>query len=68
MIDDVVAGRSREGIAMPAVGEAWQEWELWSPARRSSGRLSIDRERARAMLAGIEGGRIEWVLWPSHTP
>ena len=55
MIDDVVAGRFREGLAMPPVGEGWQEWELWSPPRRSSGRLQVDRERARAMLAGIEG-------------
>jgi hypothetical protein len=31
MTDDVVAGRFREGIAMPPVGEGWQEWELWSP-------------------------------------
>jgi hypothetical protein len=68
MIDDVVAGRFREGIAMPAVGEGWQEWELWASARRSSGRLPIDRERVRAMLAVIEGSPIEWALWPSHTP
>jgi hypothetical protein len=64
MIDDVVAGRFREGIAMPPVGEGWQEWELWSPPRRSSGRLQIDRERARAMLAGIEGSLIAWAPWP----
>jgi hypothetical protein len=64
MIDDVVAGRFREGIAMPPVGESWQEWELWSPPRRSSGRMLIDRERARAMLAGIEGSRIAWAPWP----
>ena len=63
MIDDVVAGRFREGLAMPRVGEGWQEWELWSPPRRSSGRLQVDRERARAMLAGIEGSSIEWAPW-----
>ena len=40
---------------MPPMGEGWQEWELWSPSRRSSGRLPIDRERARAMLAVTEG-------------
>src|SRR4030095_3373994 len=54
MIDDVVAGRFRERIAMPPVGDGWQEWELWSPPRRSSSRLQVDRERARAMLTGIE--------------
>ena len=64
MIDDVVAGRFRERIAMSPVGESWQEWELWSPPRRSSGRLLIDRERARAMLATIEGALIAWAPWP----
>ena len=55
MVDDVVAGRFREALALSPVGEGWQEWELWSPSRRSSGRLQVDRERARAMLTGIEG-------------
>jgi Family of unknown function (DUF6226) len=63
MIDDVVAGRFREALALPPVGEGWQEWELWSPSRRSSGRLQVDRERVRAMLAGIEGSSIEWAPW-----
>lgn len=60
----LVAGRFREGIAMPPEGEVWQEWERWWPPRRFSGRLLIDRERARAMLAGIEGSAIEWAPWP----
>ena len=64
MIDEVVAGRFREGIAIPPEGEVWQEWEPWSPPRRFSGRLLIDRKRARAMLAGIEGSAIEWAPWP----
>ena len=64
MIDEVVAGRFREGIAMPPIEECWQEWELWSPPRRSSARLLIDRERARTMLAEIQGSSIEWAPWP----
>jgi hypothetical protein len=63
LIDAVVAGRFREGIALPPTGDGWQEWELWSPSRRSSGRLRIDRERAREMLAEIEGSSIEWAPW-----
>jgi hypothetical protein len=64
MIDDVVAGRFREGMAMPPMGEGWLEWERWSPSRRSSGRWPIDRERARAMLAVAERSPIEWAPWP----
>jgi hypothetical protein len=67
LIDDVVAGRFREGIAIPPVGDGWQEWELWSPPRRSSGRMQVDRERARAMLTGIKEPSIEWVAWTGHT-
>jgi Family of unknown function (DUF6226) len=63
MIDDVVAGRFREAIGVPRAGEGWQEWQMGSPPRRSSGRLQIDRERARAMLAGIEGSSMEWAPW-----
>jgi len=66
MIDDVVAGRFREGIAIPPMGEGWQEWDLWSPSRHSSGRLPIDRERARATLAVTEGSPIEWAPWPQR--
>jgi hypothetical protein len=51
---------------MPAVGESWQEWELWSPSRRSSGRLQINRERARAMLAAMESSPIAWAPWPQR--
>jgi Family of unknown function (DUF6226) len=67
MIDEVVAGRFREGITMSPEGEIWQEWERWSPPRRFSGRLLIDRERARAMLAEVEGSAIEWAPWPRRT-
>ena len=66
MIDDVVAGRFREGIAIPPMGEGWQEWDMWSPSRHSSGRLPIDREGARAMLAVTEGSPIEWAPWPQR--
>jgi Family of unknown function (DUF6226) len=64
MIDEVVGGRFRESIALPRVGDGWQEWELWSPARRISGRLQIDRDSARAMLAEIRDSPIVWTPWP----
>jgi hypothetical protein len=64
MIDDVVAGRFRERIVLPPEGDGSQEWELWSsPPRRSSGRLQIDRESARAKLADVAGPSIDWVPW-----
>jgi hypothetical protein len=64
MIDDVVAGRFRERIVLPPVGDASQEWELWSsPPRRSSGGLQIDRERACAMLAEVASSSIDWAHW-----
>jgi Family of unknown function (DUF6226) len=63
MIDALVAGRFREGIALTLAGDGWQEWEFWSPPSRSSARLQIDRERARAMLAEIEDSSIEWAPW-----
>jgi hypothetical protein len=64
MIDDVVAGRFRERIVLPPVGDASQEWELWSsPPRRSSGGLQIDREGACAMLAEVASSSIDWAPW-----
>jgi hypothetical protein len=69
MIDDVVAGRVRERIVLPPVGDGSQEWELWSsPLGRSSGRLAIDRASAQATLAGVDDSSIEWASWPRrHT-
>jgi Family of unknown function (DUF6226) len=62
MIDAVVAGRFREGIVLPPLGDAWQVWELWWP-RRSLGGMTIDRQRARAMLADVERFSIAWAPW-----
>jgi hypothetical protein len=64
MIDDVVAGRFREAIVLPPTGDAWMEWERWLSPCRFSGRLQVDREAARAMLAEIEGRSIAWS--PGH--
>ena len=55
MIDDVVAGRFRERIVLPPVGDGSQEWALLVVATASRPRvvLQIDRERARVMPAEL---------------
>jgi Family of unknown function (DUF6226) len=69
MIDDVVAGRFRERLVLPPAGDGSQEWDLWSsPPRRVSGRLQIDRERARAMLAEVASSSIDWAPWTRRDP
>jgi Family of unknown function (DUF6226) len=68
MIDALVAGRFREAVALPSAGDAWQEWEFWSPLRRFSGRLQIDHELGRAMVTEIEGFSIQWAPWRPREP
>jgi Family of unknown function (DUF6226) len=63
IIDAVVAGRFREAILLPPSGDGWQEWEMWSPPRRWSGRSQVARERAQAMLAESERFSIDWAPW-----
>jgi hypothetical protein len=64
MVDDVTAGRFREAIWVPLVGDAWQESEFWSPCGRSSSRTTVDRSHARQVLAGSDCLRFEWRPWP----
>jgi hypothetical protein len=64
MVDDVTAGRFREGIWVPEVGDAWQESEFCSPSGGSSNRVRIDRSYALQMLAGSDCLRLEWRPWP----
>lgn len=64
MVDDVTAGRFREAIWVPLVGDAWQESEFWSPCGRSSSRTAVDRSQARQLLAGSDCLRFEWRPWP----
>ena len=64
MVDDVTAGRFRETIWVPEVGDAWQESEFCSPGGHSSSRARIDRSYARQMSAGSDCLRLEWKPWP----
>jgi hypothetical protein len=64
MVDDVTAGRFREAIWLPLVGDGWQEAEFWSPCGRSSSRTLVDHSDARQMLAGSDCLRLEWRPWP----
>jgi len=64
MVDDVTAGRFREAIWVPEVGDAWQESEFCSPHGHSSSRTRVDRSYALQMLAGSDCLRLEWRPWP----
>jgi hypothetical protein len=64
MVDDVTAGRFREAIWAPEVGDAWQESEFCSPSGGSSNRARVDRSYALQMLAGSDCLRLEWRPWP----
>jgi hypothetical protein len=68
LVDDVTAGRFREGISLPLAGEGWQKSEYWSSRHRHSSRSQVDRVRARHMLAEGERSSIEWVPWPRRVP
>ena len=71
VIDDVTAGRFREGIRCPLisfVGSAWQETEFWSPddgrpSIRSLKRKPIDVLRAREMSGGRRRLDLHWKPW-----
>jgi Family of unknown function (DUF6226) len=63
MVDDVTAGRFREAIWVPEVGDAWQESEFCSPGGHSTSRARIDRSYALQMLAGSDCLRLEWRPW-----
>jgi len=64
LVDDVTAGRFREGMSVPRAGDGWQEWEVWSPRQRSSHRSLVDRARAAELLAGRASASIAWGPWP----
>lgn len=63
MVDNVVAGRFREGISVPLIGDGWQEWEMWSHRGRRRSRSRITGKRARAMVASVGRPSIEWAAW-----
>jgi hypothetical protein len=65
LVDALTAGRLREGVSLPMAGDGWQESEYWLPSgHRYSSRSSVDRARAREMLAGSASSSIEWGPWP----
>ena len=74
VIDDVTAGRFREGIRIPLLsGPAWKERERWADQTRlaqrntstwSRGESRIDRERALSLTGGARQLDINWKPWP----
>ena len=64
MVDDVTAGRFREAMWVPEVGDARQESEFCPPGGRSASRARVDRSYARQMSAGSDCLRLEWKPWP----
>lgn len=71
VIDDVTAGRFREGIRCPLVsfiGSAWRETEFWSPedgrpSTRSFNRKPVDVRRARELSGGRRRLDLLWKPW-----
>lgn len=72
MVDDVTAGRFREGIRCPLIsfiGSAWRETEFWSPddgrpSISSFKRKPVDVLRAREMSGGLRRLDLHWKPWP----
>lgn len=71
MIDDVVAGRFREGIRIalphfngPGGMDAWRETGFWSPTGRSLNQHPIDRQSAERMTGGRPLLDLDWKPWP----
>lgn len=63
MVDNVVAGRFREVISVPLIGDGWQEWALWSDRGRRRARTRIGRGRARSMVASVGRSSLDWAAW-----
>ncbi len=74
IVDDVTAGRFREGIRIPLLSRSgWRETELWAdktqlPQRNtgiwSRGSSRIDRQQARSMTGGARRMDLNWKPWP----
>ena len=74
IIEDVTAGRFREGIRIPLLSRhAWRERELWADQTRlherntgtwSRGGSRIDKRLARSMTGGARRLDINWKPWP----
>ena len=72
MVDDVTAGRFREGIEIPPVsfmGSGWVETKFWSfdqsrSRTRSRRRSRVSRSRALEMSDGRSRLELNWKPWP----
>jgi hypothetical protein len=62
-VADVTAGRFREAIRL-AGRAAYLSHELWSPGGNSRGEGTIERSRARELLAASDQASYEWAAWP----
>jgi hypothetical protein len=63
MIEDLIAGRFREAIVMPAVGP-WTEWEFWKSATvRSAQRSQLDPAYAQKLRTASDQASYEWKPW-----
>lgn len=74
VVDDVTAGRFREGVRIPLLSRSgWRETELWAdqtklPQRNTStwsrGKTRIDKRQARALSGGSRRTDLNWKPWP----
>ena len=78
VIDDVTAGRFREGIRIPLLSSsAWTKMETWADETRlpqrntgtwSRGESRINRQRARSLTGGARRMDLNWKPWPRRQP
>jgi hypothetical protein len=65
IVDAVTAGRFRETVHLPFLGDGFYESRFWwDDGGSMSNRERIDRSRARQMLALMEGASRDWKPWP----
>ena len=78
VIDDVTAGRFREGIRIPLLSRSgWRKTETWADKTKlaerntgiwSRGESRIDRQKARNLTGGARRLDINWKPWPRRQP
>ena len=66
MVDDVTAGRYREAIKLPPVGDGSQESAFWSINGSSSNWRRLERSRAQRMLGTSDRSSFDWKPWPQR--
>jgi hypothetical protein len=69
LVDQVTAGRFRETIELPPVGDAGQHVELWSPdGSRQGGGGPLERAEAERRLSETKQAAFDWEAWPPRRP